>query len=65
MTDDSGSSLTPFGKIFTFLLVAGLVALGVGSTLLLQGLSTIRDCEDRVGHRPNHDEIEQCIKDGL
>lgn len=45
--------------------VAGLVALAIGGTLLLQGLSTIRDCQDRVGHRPNHDEIEQCIEDGL
>jgi hypothetical protein len=46
-------------------LVAGLVGLAMSGTLLLQGLSTIRDCEDRVGHRPNHDEIEQCIRDGL
>jgi hypothetical protein len=46
-------------------LVAGLVALAIAGTLLLQGLRTIRDCEDRIGHRPNHDEIEQCIEDGL
>jgi hypothetical protein len=46
-------------------LVAGLVALAIAGTLLLQGVRTIRDCEDRIGHRPDHDEIEQCIKDGL
>jgi hypothetical protein len=46
-------------------LVAGLVALAIAGTLLLQGLRTIHGCEERVGHRPSHDEIEQCIKDGL
>lgn len=46
-------------------LVAGLVAVVIGGTLLVQGLETIRDCEQRVGHRPTSDEIEQCIRDGL
>lgn len=46
-------------------LVAGLVALAIAGTLLLEGLRTIQACEDRVGHRPNHDEIQQCVKDGL
>ena len=46
-------------------LVAGLVALAIAVTLGLQGLRTIRACEDRVGHRPSQDEIEQCIRDGL
>jgi hypothetical protein len=46
-------------------LVAGLVALAIAGSLLAQGLSTIRDCEARVGHRPGAEEIEQCIRDGL
>lgn len=46
-------------------LVAGLVALAIAVTLGLQGLRTIRDCEERIGHRPTQDEIEQCVRDGL
>ena len=46
-------------------LAAGLVGLAIAIILGLQGLRTIRDCEDRVGHRPSQDEIEQCIRDGL
>ncbi|HYT10832.1 MAG TPA: hypothetical protein VEL73_09255 [Mycobacteriales bacterium] len=46
-------------------LVAGLVALVIAVSLGMQGLRTIRDCQDRVGHRPNHDEIQQCVRDGL
>jgi hypothetical protein len=46
-------------------LVAGLVALVIAGTLLVQGLQTIHDCEQRVGHRPTTNEIEQCIRDGL
>lgn len=46
-------------------LVAGLVALSIALSLGWQGLSTIRDCEARVGHRPSQTEIEQCIRDGL
>jgi len=46
-------------------LVAGLVALTLAASLGWQGLRTIRDCQDRVGHKPNQDEIEQCIRDGL
>jgi hypothetical protein len=37
----------------------------IAGTLLVQGLQTIHDCEQRVGHRPTSDEIEQCIRDGL
>jgi hypothetical protein len=46
-------------------LVAGLVALTIAVSLGWQGLRTIRGCEDRIGHKPNQDEIEQCIRDGL
>lgn len=46
-------------------LVAGLVALTIAASLGWQGLRTIRDCEDRLGHRPDHAEIETCISDGL
>jgi hypothetical protein len=46
-------------------LVAGLVAVAIAATLFLQGMRTIRDCESRIGHRPNQAEIEQCIRDGL
>lgn len=46
-------------------LVAGVLALTIAVSLGWQGLRTIRDCEDRVGHRPSQDEIEQCIRDGL
>ena len=30
-----------------------------------QGLRTVRDCENRLGHRPDHAEIQTCIRDGL
>ena len=46
-------------------LVAGVVALAIALSLGWQGLRTIRDCEDRIGHRPNQAEIETCIRDGL
>jgi uncharacterized membrane protein len=46
-------------------LVAGLVALTIALSLGWQGLRTIRDCQDRVGHRPDHAEIQACIRDGL
>lgn len=46
-------------------LVAGLVALGIALSLGWQGLQTIRDCQDRIGHRPAQSEIEQCIRDGV
>ena len=46
-------------------LVAGLVAITIAASLGWQGLRTIRDCEDRIGHRPSHAEIEDCIRDGL
>ncbi len=46
-------------------LVAGLVALAIALSLGWQGLRTIRDCEDRLGHRPDRTEIETCIRDGL
>jgi len=46
-------------------LVAGLVALTIAVSLGVQGLRTIRDCQDRIGHRPVQTEIEQCIRDGL
>ena len=46
-------------------LVAGLVALTIALSLGWQGLRTVRDCEDRVGHRPDHAEIQTCIRDGL
>ena len=45
--------------------VAGIVALTIAVSLGWQGLRTIRACEDRVGHAPSQDEIEQCIRDGL
>lgn len=45
--------------------VAGLVALTIAASLGWQGLRTIRDCEDRLGHRPDHAEIQACIRDGL
>jgi hypothetical protein len=48
-----------------FGLVAGLVALTIALSLGWQGLRTIRACEDRLGHRPNHAEIQNCIRDGL
>jgi hypothetical protein len=46
-------------------LVAGLVALTIALSLGWQGLRTVRDCEDRIGHRPDHAEIQTCIRDGL
>jgi hypothetical protein len=46
-------------------LVAGVVALTIALSLGWQGLRTIRDCQDRLGHRPNHAEIQTCIRDGL
>jgi hypothetical protein len=46
-------------------LVAGLVGLTIALSLGWQGLRTIRDCQDRIGHRPDHAEIESCIRDGL
>ena len=46
-------------------LVAGLVALTIAASLGWQGLRTIRDCQDRVGHRPDHAEIQTCVRDGL
>ncbi len=46
-------------------LVAGVVALTIAVSLGWQGLRTIRACEDRIGHKPSQDEIEQCIRDGL
>jgi hypothetical protein len=46
-------------------LAAGLVALTIAVSLGWQGLQTIRDCQDRLGHRPNHAEIQTCIRDGL
>ncbi|MFL6128688.1 MAG: hypothetical protein ACJ73E_06450 [Mycobacteriales bacterium] len=46
-------------------LVAGVVALTIAASLGWQGLRTIRDCEDRIGHKPSQNEIEQCIRDGL
>jgi hypothetical protein len=46
-------------------LVAGLVALTIALSLGWQGLRTVRDCEDRLGHRPSHTEIQTCIRDGL
>ena len=46
-------------------LVAGLVALTIALSLGWQGLRTIRDCEDRIGHRPGHAELRTCVRDGL
>jgi hypothetical protein len=46
-------------------LVAGLVALTIALSLGWQGLRTVRDCQDRVGHRPSHAEIQDCIRAGL
>jgi hypothetical protein len=46
-------------------LVAGLVALTIALSLGWQGLRTFRDCQDRLGHRPSHAEIQTCIRDGL
>ena len=46
-------------------LVAGLVALTIALSLGWQGLRTVRDCADRLGHRPDHAEIQTCIRDGL
>ena len=48
-----------------FGLVAGLVALTIALSLGWQGLRTIRDCQDRLGHRPDHSELQDCIRDGL
>lgn len=45
--------------------VAGLVGLTIAASLGWQGLRTIRDCEDRLGHPPDHTEIQTCIRDGL
>ena len=46
-------------------LVAGLVALTIALSLGWQGLNTIRDCQDRLGHRPDRAEVKTCIRDGL
>lgn len=46
-------------------LVAGLVALTIALSLGWQGLRTVRDCQDRIGHRPDHAEIQACIRAGL
>jgi hypothetical protein len=46
-------------------LVAGLVALTIALSLGWQGLRTFRDCQDRLGHRPSHSELQTCIRDGL
>ena len=46
-------------------LVAGLVALTIALCLGWQGLRTVRDCQDRFGHRPDHAEIQACIQAGL
>ena len=46
-------------------IVAGIVALTIALSLGWQGLTTIRDCQDRIGHRPDHAEIQACIRDGL
>ena len=46
-------------------LVAGLVALTIALSLGWQGLRTVRDCADRIGHRPDRAEIETCIRAGL
>jgi hypothetical protein len=46
-------------------LVAGLVALTIALSLGWQGLRTFRDCQDRLGHRPSHSEIQTCIRTGL
>jgi hypothetical protein len=46
-------------------LVAGLVALTIALSLGWQGLQTVRDCADRLGHRPDRAEIQTCIRDGL
>ena len=46
-------------------LVAGLVALTIAASLGWQGLQTSRDCQDRLGHRPGHAELETCVRDGL
>jgi hypothetical protein len=46
-------------------IVAGLVALTIALSLGWQGLRTIHDCENRLGHRPDHTEIESCVRDGL
>ena len=48
-----------------FGLVAGLVAVAIAASLGWQGLRTIRDCEDRLGHRPDRAEIRECIRAGL
>ena len=46
-------------------LVAGVVALTIALCLGWQGLRTVRDCQDRLGHRPGHAEIQACIQAGL
>ena len=46
-------------------LVAGVVALTIALCLGWQGLRTVRDCQDRLGHRPDHAEIQACIRAGL
>lgn len=46
-------------------LVAGVVALTIALCLGWQGLRTVRDCQDRLGHRPDHAEIQACIQAGL
>jgi len=45
--------------------VAGVVALTIALCLGWQGLRTVRDCQDRLGHRPDHAEIQACIQAGL
>jgi hypothetical protein len=46
-------------------LVAGLVAVTIAATLGWQGLRTVRDCADRLGHHPDRTELRTCIRTGL
>jgi Domain of unknown function (DUF4190) len=41
-------------------LVAGLVGLVIAVLLGTYGLRTYRDCQERIGHRPDQTELEQC-----
>lgn len=43
-------------------LITGLLGLAFATSLGLYGLHTYRDCQDRIGHRPNHDELRECTR---
>jgi hypothetical protein len=45
-------------------LVSGLVGMLAAAWLYSYGLRTIRDCQDRIGHRPTSAELHECTRSG-